>query len=371
MPLQDVINNLQAALEASVYVSPAEHGLTIAELYEVGKRLGFGEGEIGDALPRVLQQGFGGRNDRMQLDDMHWHMAGFLGIREEPDLRDERAFDFVIGQLNELAKQLGIRRAQLDRQIIVERALANSISRHDVELALALLSLSGQLVEQDGVVRFKHQQQGEHQLPSVGRRQSAGPAHPKPLRTRAMSHVKDVIARRTDNRAQHAEPLDEFGAQLQRMGFGHFGLWWHQTVAELRRSDPAASPLSVLVLSAALVEGVLTLAAAYARDRNLPDFATNELASDPKSWALEKLLKAAAHGNAVLDAQTKNRADGLILTRQRIHAGRLLSSQPKGVQIPDFRPEEARDAKAVAEQVVRFVIDWLGRNPGAVKLYQA
>jgi hypothetical protein len=178
-----------------------------------------------------------------------------------------------------------------------------------------------------------------------------------------MLHVKDVLARRTDNRPKHAEPLDEFGTQLQRIGFGHFGSWWHQTVAESRRSDPASSPLSALVLSAALVEGVLIFAASYARGRNLPDFATNDLAGDPKSWTLEKLLKAAAHNNAVLDAQTKNRADGLLLTRQRIHTGRLLSSQPKGAPVPDLRPEEAREAKAVAEQVVRFVLDWLGRNP--------
>jgi len=36
----------------------------------------------------------------------------------------------------------------------------------------------------------------------------------------------------------------------------------------------------------------------------------------------------------VLDAQTKNRTDGLILTWQRIHAGRLLSSQPKAHHFP-------------------------------------
>ncbi|HXE26991.1 MAG TPA: hypothetical protein VN656_00685 [Stellaceae bacterium] len=365
MALQDAIKLLQAALEASVYVSPAEHGLTFRELYEVGSRLGLGEGEIGDALPRVVQQGFGGRNERLQLDDMHWHMAGHLVFREDPDLRNELAFDFVIAQLNQLAKQLGAARAQLDRAIIVERATVNSISRHDVELALSLMILSRLLVEKDGVVRFKHPQQGEHQLPSVARRQGAGPAHPKALRTRVMPHVKDVIARRTDNRPKHAEPLDEFGAQLSRVGAGHFGLWWQQTVAELRRSDPASSPLSLLVLSAALVEAVLTLAAAYAREHKLPDFATNELAGDPKGWTLEKLLKAAAHNNAVLDSQTKNRADGLILTRQRIHAGRLLSTQPKGLPIPDLRPEEAREAQAVAEQVVRFVIDWLDRNASA------
>jgi hypothetical protein len=64
-----------------------------------------------------------------------------------------------------------------------------------------------------------------------------------------------------------------------------------------------------------------------------------------------------------LDRQTKNLADGLILTRQRIHAGRMLSEFPRGM--PDLRPEEAREARAVAERVVRQVLDWLDRYPAA------
>ena len=47
--------------------------------------------------------------------------------------------------------------------------------------------------------------------------------------------------------------------------------------------------------------------------------------------------------------------------RQRIHAGRMLSDYPGGP--PDVRPDEARDAKATAEQVVRAILDWLQRNP--------
>ena len=35
---------------------------------------------------------------------------------------------------------------------------------------------------------------------------------------------------------------------------------------------------------------------------------------------------------------------------------------PKDAPVPDLRPEEAREAKAVVEQVVRFVLDGLGRN---------
>jgi hypothetical protein len=55
------------------------------------------------------------------------------------------------------------------------------------------------------------------------------------------------------------------------------------------------------------------------------------------------------------------RADELVRTRQRIHAGRMLSELPQGA--PDLRPEEARAAKAMAELVVRRVLDWLTRYP--------
>jgi hypothetical protein len=39
----------------------------------------------------------------------------------------------------------------------------------------------------------------------------------------------------------------------------------------------------------------------------------------------------------------------------------MLSEFPDGV--PDIRPEEARDARATAEHVVRHVLDWLQKFP--------
>jgi hypothetical protein len=39
----------------------------------------------------------------------------------------------------------------------------------------------------------------------------------------------------------------------------------------------------------------------------------------------------------------------------------MLSEYPGGV--PDLRPDEARDAKATAEVVVRSVLDWLEKYP--------
>jgi hypothetical protein len=177
--------------------------------------------------------------------------------------------------------------------------------------------------------------------------------------------VKDIIERRTDGRPQHAEPLDAFAEQLDRLQYGPFRLWWTQTVAELRRGDAQSSPVSVCVLAAALVEGALTFVVRHARNRNLGVFRSKACDGDPRTWRIDDLVASAASGSdsAILDIPTKNRAEILIRTRQRIHAGRMLSEFPGGV--PDLRPEEARDAKATAELVVRRVLDWLERYPPA------
>lgn len=364
MPVQEVIQLLQAAIEASVYVAPTEPGLTATELYEIGMRIGLKEGEIGDAMPRVARQYFGGGDRRLLLDEILWHMPGSLVFVEEPDLRNPDAFDFVVSQLDNLAREVGGGSARLDRSIMVERAVAAAISRHDVEVAITLMVLSGQLVEEHGVVGFKSALGAGQQPPSASRNQAMSQHRlPKPTRTRVMPHVKDVIERRTDGRPQSAEPFGAFAEQLEKLGYGQFRLWWNRTVAELGRSDPILSPLSTLVLAAALVEGALTFVVSHGR--GLGVFGSSDFAGEPRTWRIEKLVAGAAHNGAILDFQTKNRADGLIQTRQRIHPGRMLSAYPKGLPVPDLRPEEAREAKAIAEQVVRGVIDWLHKNPPA------
>jgi len=77
--------------------------------------------------------------------------------------------------------------------------------------------------------------------------------------------VKDAIERRTDNRPKHAEPLDAFADEPDKLGYGQFRLWWKQMVAELRRGDTQSAPVAVCVPAAALVEGALTFVVKHAR----------------------------------------------------------------------------------------------------------
>jgi len=113
----------------------------------------------------------------------------------------------------------------------------------------------------------------------------------------------------------------------------------------------------------ALMEGALTFVVSHARGLGLGVFGSKTFEQDPHSWQIQDLLGSAASGRdaAILDEPTRQRASRLIQTRKRIHAGRMLSEFPGGV--PDLKPEEARDAKAIADQVVRRVLEWLERYP--------
>jgi hypothetical protein len=357
---QEIIKLLQAAIECSVFLNPTEPGLSYDEILEVGKRAGFQPGEVGDAASHAGEQYIGvkriipGENIRVS-----WQFF----FREEPDYRNFYAFDFVVSELNARVRSDGVRNAQLERALVVERAVAKDIPRHDIEVAITYQVMANILSEKDGVLRFANNS-GVHGLPSeiiqtTGRNQPFR----KDARARVQPIVKDIIERRKDGRPKYVESLDAFADALDKVGHGPFRLWWTQTVAELRQGDSHSSPVSVSVLAAALVEGALTFVVKHARKRGLAVFRSKDFDGDPRVWKIDALVASAASGSeaAILDVQTKNRAETLIRTRQRIHAGRMLSDFPAGV--PDIRPEEARDAKATAEQVVRRVLDWLEKFP--------
>ncbi len=356
---QELISFLKAALECSIFVAPQDAGLTYEELIEVGKKADYQAGEIGDALRFVTTPHFGSAR---LLPDKNEMASWVFFSREDPDYRNFDAFDFVIAELNALAKADGATRALLQRSVMVERAAAGGIPRHDVEVAITYEVMAGIVAEKDGVLRFPNNH-GVRGLPSeqlkIGHQQPLR----RPYRARAFPIVKDVIDRRTDGRPMHAEPLDAFADELDKLGYGNFRLWWVQAVAELRQTNPNSAPVSASVLAAALVEGSLTFVVKHARKKGLGVFQSKDFDRSERTWKIDDLVSSAATGGptAILDHPTKNRAETLIRSRQRIHAGRMLSEFPGGP--PDIRPEEARDAKATAEQVVRAILDWLQRFP--------
>lgn len=360
MHIEKVRTYIREALECSVFISPQQPGLTFEEIREVGARLGYQPGEIGDAMTRESLRSFG-RGSQLISPSQHTAINWKFFIPEEPEYRNFEAFDFVVSEFIALAKSLGAARAHIDRTTLVERACTNGLDRNDIEVAITIQLLSQYLSEKDGTLRVTHGVVG-HPLPSEQVR-SIGYKTRRDTRAQILPIVRDIISRRADGRPKHSEPFDAFAEQMDRLGYKVFRLWWSQTVAELRRSDAQTASVSICVLAAALVEGALTFVVKHARSLQLGPFRSSDFDRDPKYWRIDDLISSAATGGeaGILDSAIRVRADALIRSRQRIHAGRMLSDYPAGV--PDLRPEEARDAKQTAELVVRRVLDWLEKYP--------
>lgn len=359
--LQGITRFFQTALESSFHLAPREPGLTYAELLEIGQRGGFQDGEIRDALPQVVVQTFGGGSKRLIPNStmiQHW---AIFPLTQNPEFRNFDAFDFVMSEMNSIIRAMGGLAARIQRDVLVERGVARNIPRLDVEAAITIMVAGEQLVVKDGQIASKFGHVYEP-LPSQQRSHMRAPERNE-LRARAFSIVKDVIERRADGRPSRAEALDEFPCALERLNYAAFRSWWVQMVAELRLSNPNSAPVSTLVLSAALVEGALAFVVKHAQAQELGVLGSRSFTENPRTWKIDDLVLSAAAGRetAILDVASQRRAEWLTVARQRIHAGRMLSAHPGGA--PDLRPEEAREAKAVAELVVRRVLDWLERYP--------
>lgn len=355
---------LAAALECSFYIAPEEPGLTHDELFAVGTRLGLQQGEMNDAVGEVADIFMGMRPSERLLPKRDAHLVHwqYFIFDEDPDFRDIRAFDAIYSEWRNSARANGASQVRLERSMLTERAVKSGISRLAIQTAISILVFCEVFEEKNGVLRPKSIY-GDITLPSEnaktnGIRQKMS----KPARRTAYPIVQDVIARRHDGRLTASEPFDAFASILSELGYGPFRLWWQQLVTELRLTDAQTHSTATTVLAAALVEGALTFIVRRARDLGQGVMGSKTFDDSPTRWRIEDLLSGASSGreNAVLDEPTRRRADQLVKSRQRIHAGRMLSDFPGGP--PDLRPEEARDAKATAELVVRRVLDWLQKN---------
>lgn len=347
---------VRAALECSIFFDPRDPGLSHAEIVEAGRRAGLGDGDVARGM-RGLVSRLGATKYQVEKPAA----AEFFNPEPKPDYRNPLAFEFVCVELRK-ARSAGF--ARIDRDVLVERGVAQGLKRNDVEVAVTIYVLADYLVEKDGAISFAPGR-GDQNLPSeqIASRGGRDFTIGRPELATAYSIVKDIIERRNDARPLEAEPLDAFAAALESLGYGNLRMWWVQTVAELRVLDTAMTPVAVCVLAAALVEGALAFVVKHARSLDPGPFKSTDFDRDPRTWKIDDLVTSAATGkeNAILDPSARTRAAELIKTRQRIHAGRMLAEFPSGV--PDLRPEEGRDARATAELVTRRILDWLGKHP--------
>lgn len=364
MRRMEIIEFIKTALECSAYVAPLDFGLSRAELIEVAERVDFKRGEVLDSLTGAVETEYFGDDRLLPKKTGAWSNFHF---RKEPDFRSIEAFEFVCADMKELARAEGVMNAKRDRQVLAERAVAAGISRQHAESALTILVHENHLVDDSGVIRFAPGRE-QYPLPKEQVRQSPdqspiGRSLRSEQRLQIYQAVEDVITRRGDGRPSAAEPLTAFAEELAQLGYAPFRGWWRQTVSELKLTDPGLQPTTVAVLAAALVEGALTFVVRHARSTGLGVLGSKTFHDPSTRWKIDDLVASAAAGQkaAILNENARRRAEDLIRTRQRIHAGRMLVEYPQGV--PDLDPEAARDAVATAELVVRCVLDWLNKHP--------
>lgn len=348
------------ALKNSLFVAPTDPGLTREELFAVGERFGLKRGELTEAIgSNVRPMYFGGANrllPKLGTLDVDFHFC------PDPDRRDPAAFDAVLGYFHDTAREMTWKHTKATRTVLVAAATAKGVAQHAAEVAVTMYELADVLEKEKA---------GDYTLSMTWR------GYARPLQQVADgndrdhdSHVpveeihaavRDVIARRSDGRPAHAEPLDAFAALLPSLGHERFGLWWRQSVDELRRTNDQTMPLTGCVLSASLCEAALIFVVRRALSVGARGF--ERLDADPRRWNTEDLAKAAAtEPNPIFDQKLRDQVVQLNRTRQRIHVGRLMGENPSG-PIPDLRPEEARLARATLEAMVRKVVDWLSAHP--------
>jgi hypothetical protein len=241
---------------------------------------------------------------------------------------------------------------------MVARADAAGLLRKDVEVVITTMILAGALEDQNGVVTYRQ-----------GKKWVGGPCDPigqplaRPMLGKMIPLVRDLIARRTDARAHTAEPLPAFEEKLAALGHGNFRIWWRLMVSEQSRTDPQLTPTSSVVLSAALCEAALIFVVDRAKLRGT-SMQSKEFEKPPRQWRMDEIVRAARNGqDPILKSNVADRCLELSRMRQRLHVSRLIDPTDNPPR-PDTRPEEAREARAVAELVVRQILEWLERNPG-------
>lgn len=350
-----------SALEASILVSPRDHGLTRDELLEAGQRAGFKVGELSDGVGRAQRvMSWGQSKLRIKKSDPTQLCADF-NHPMDPEHRDIAAFDFIRREIRALAAEVGEAGARLSRDVLVERGVARGIKREALEVAITVTTLDDILEENEGVISHRRGRLGWI-LPSAqfeSRRHGRDFSYKRKWLAVALPLVQDVIARRSDGRTTAANPLDAFEGLLADLGHERFRAWWVQKRHELRLLDTSLQPVAITVLAAALAEAALSFVVPRAQAAGL--MKSVDL-SKPRGWRFVDLIKGAKSGDpnvhAILDERSGQRCLDLNEARQRIHAGFLIDTVQTG-PIPDLKPEQARDALQTTDILVRKVIEWL------------
>jgi hypothetical protein len=357
----EVIGAIQAALEASIFQSPRNPGLTLDEIQEVLKRLDFKEGEIKDTIADLWRLGRIEQisDGKYRLDPNLMLLPMMWGISVENYPAKPEALDFPIVYLRGLQREVGRGNAKISRSDLVAAGSAQGNDPLDMEIAVTLLEYSRILQINSEIVELAP---GTENRPLYSQiLKNTGSPRRHPTFERVLPFVSDTIRRREDGRLPSAEPLVSFDSVLEKIGHKNFGVWWHSLWGELNTINPLSHPKSYLLLSAGVCEAMLALVVALAREKGLS--MAKKLDDDPKNWKLINLIEAASSGPRPIVADPLRA--GLLslnLSRQHIHAGAVLSQYRERGVVPDVKQEDARFAKEYTDRLGRRILEWLQEN---------
>lgn len=331
------------AIEATLYVTPRDPGLSLAELIEVGKAHDFRQGEIRDAVANWIPDD----RERFKIEGSPGQLLTLSTSPEDP--RKPGTIQFVFDEFRNLAREFGAKDARIERDILIRRCADAGHSEQDAEIAVAVCIASAMVrllpngvLEQCNILKYADPKQ-MRAADSLRRQTTPAATY--------LAAVRDVIARREGRLATAREPRDAFEGELDALGAGTLKTWWSQTRDELSRASPLTSPVTVLVLTSALAEGALAI---YAKAVQAQDPAAAPQGS-ARGWGLSQLVKWARGKPLALDQRLADRADDLSKHRWRIHIGRYLDD-PAEVPLTDMRPEDARAATETLDQLLRALM---------------
>lgn len=349
-------------LEATIYESPTDPGLSFDELISICQTFDKGKGELTDSLNSLE------RSEKVEWKGIRrgltvegaFQLDGFALFPFEPDPRNPKAFDLVVRELKEIGRHEGRARARADEGALIAKASAQGIDRKDVEVAIVLLLLTGHLIRESETVLRLPETRYDYPTASEQLAQSRPGKRERALLRKVMPLVRDAIGRRSDGRPASPDPVLAFAAELPILGFPHFGLWWEQTVAEWRQASGATTPTTVAVFSAALAEAALAFVSSRAQSVGAM---THKFNGPPTAWRFNQLLKSAKTGpTPILDDALVARGLKLDALRQRIHAGHWVDPIVSG-PMPDINAEVAEESRRTLKVLLRAILDWLQQHP--------
>lgn len=342
------------ALIASMVVDPHLPGLSFNELKNLGAQHNLLAGEIGDKSKKYGV--FRHTPDRIDFDvsQLNDCQYGIWEVNYQPEFRDLNAIKFIIEFFYNQSRSEGQANLGVPRNMLIARAVQQGIEEHDVDVAISLMLLSNAVKEIDGLIKPV----GVPTKQDFSRRENL--LYYRCTVKQLLPEVRDLIARRSDGRLPAAEPIDAMESIIAKMGHPKMVIWWRHMALELRSCDPNKMPAVVTVFSAALAEAALSLVVQHAQTNSL---SMRNMPTAPTRWKFHELVKDAKSGTAqIIDEPLAQRCLTLNDDRQRIHAGRHIDSASPYPHV-DFRYEQARDALATLDTLLRKVLDWYLANP--------